>query len=69
MFFERMIQLLIKEKEQFLHMTWREKLRIEITLYDFNTEFFLRLRVFVYRGNKVRIKLSLERTNCMFDRR
>ena len=25
MFFERMIQLLIKEKEQFLHMTWREK--------------------------------------------
>ena len=31
--------------------------------------FILRLRVFVYRGNKVRIKLSLERTNCMFDHR
>lgn len=25
------------------------------------------LRVFAYKGNKVRIKLSLERTNCMFD--
>ena len=27
------------------------------------------LRVFAYKGNKVRIKLSLERTNCMFDHR
>ena len=43
MFFERMIQLLIKEKEQFLHMTWREKLRIEITHYDFNTEFYFEI--------------------------
>ena len=44
MFFERMIQLLIKEKEQFLHMTWREKLRIEITHYDFNTEFYFEIK-------------------------
>ena len=44
MFFERMIQLVIKEKEQFLHMTWREKLRSEITLYDFTTEFYFEIK-------------------------
>ena len=52
MFFERMIQLLIKEKEQFLHMTWREKLRIEITHYDFNTEFYFEIKSLCLQGKQ-----------------